>query len=153
MINKILFTPDGLNQLKEKLDKLEKEKRPQIVERLQRAREMGDLSENSDYQNAKDELSLMEGKILELNGILGRAKAVNKKKNCLAVALGCQVKVQKGKQENLFHIVGEWESDPTQQKISHSSPLGQALIGKKVGEKVEFEAPVGKIVYKILSIN
>lgn len=153
MAQKILLTPDGFNQLQEKLKKLEEEKRPQIVARLERARDMGDLAENSDYQNAKDELSLIEGKILELQEIMARAEIVNKNKKCKAVVLGCQVRVQKDKEEHLFQIVGEWEADPTQQKISHSSPLGQALLGKRVGEEVEFEAPVGKIIYKILAID
>lgn len=153
MAQKILLTPNGLESLKKELEKLENFKRPQVVARLERARDMGDLTENSDYYDAKDELGLLEGRILELKEIIDRAEVVNKSKNCKKVALGCQVKVQNNQEEHLFRIVGEWEADPIQKKISYTSPLGQALIGRRVGEEIEFEAPVGKIVYKILSID
>lgn len=153
MAQKILLTPEGLDGLKKELEKLKNFKKPQLVARLERAREMGDLTENSDYYDAKDELGLVEGRILELEEIIARTEIVNKGKNCKKVALGCQVKVQSNQEEHLYLIVGEWEADPIQKKISYSSPLGQALIGRRVGEEVEFEAPAGKIVYKILSID
>ena len=110
-------TKEGLVTLKSELKNLADVKRPKLVERLAFARSQGDLSENSDYQNASDELEFMDGK------------------------------------NQVYHIVGEWEADPAEKKISHTSPLGQALEGKAAGEKVEVKAPAGKVIYSILKIE
>ncbi len=149
---KILLTKEGLEELKKEYELLVNKKRPELVDRLALARTQGDLAENSEYTSAKQDLAFIDGRIAELEQVLHEAKVVvrySKKK----VDIGCKVTLHlKGKKE-IFTIVGEWEADPAQKKISHSSPLGKALIGKKVGDKVEVEAPVGKIVYKILSID
>jgi transcription elongation factor GreA len=150
---KFLLTPEGLESLKSELNKLQEEERPKLVERVTEAREKGDLSENTEYSQAREELSMMDGRIEELELILSRAEVVKKGGSCEAVAFGCQVTVAVNKSTKVFHLVGEWEADPLEQKISHSSPLGQALIGKKVGDKVEIEAPAGKIVYTVKKIH
>jgi transcription elongation factor GreA len=114
---------------------------------------VGELIENSDYTQAKQDLAFTEGRIQELEGVLSKAQIIAED-NCnhKQVDLGCKVTVGINGKKSVFHLVGEWEADPTNQKISHESPLGQALIGKKVGEKVEIDAPAGKLTYTVLSI-
>lgn len=153
--DKILFTPEGFNALKEEYRQLVEEKRPRIVERLSESRQAGDLAENSEYLQAKEELSFIDGRINELKEVLSRASLVNHNhKNCCKVGLGCKVTVMMGnKISEIFHLVGDWEVDPASKKISYTSPLGKALFGRKVGDKIEFEAPAGKIVYHIIKIE
>ena len=148
----IKLTTEGLEKLKNELKDLEEVKRPRAVDRLAQARSMGDLSENNDYIQAKEELGLMDGRISELKEIIARAEVVTSG-NGQAIGIGSQVKVKYDGHELVFHIVGEWEADPASRKISHQSPLGQALIGKIIGDEVEFDAPVGKVKYKIISIQ
>ncbi|OGH11100.1 MAG: transcription elongation factor GreA [Candidatus Levybacteria bacterium RIFCSPHIGHO2_01_FULL_36_15] len=151
---KIYVTKQGLEELKHEHEILAKIKRPEIVERVAAARAMGDLAENSEYTAAREELSLIDGRIEELTEILKNAVVIEGKNNSSStkIQLGSQVTVSvKGKKE-VFTLVGEWEADPHAKKISHASPLGQALIGRGRGDKVEVEAPVGKIFYTILSI-
>ena len=150
---KIQLTSEGYEALKTELSELVK-KRPDYVERLSNARSMGDLSENNDYHNAKEALEFLDGRISELEEVLTTAHVVkgsngNGKKD---VQLGTTVKVKVGKSEHTFHIVGDWEADPKEKKISHTSPLGQALVGKKPGEKAMVEAPAGKVEYTILEV-
>ena len=148
----ILLTKEGVKQLKEEYEELLTLKRPVAVERLANARSEGDLTENSEYTAAKQDLGFIDGRITELKLILSEAKIIashSRKK----VDVGCKVTLHvNGKREH-FTIVGEWEADPMQKKISHSSPLGKALLGKKPGDKVEVEAPAGRILYKILHIE
>jgi len=148
------LTKEGLESLKKELDELLNKKRPQLVKRVAEARNKGDLSENTEYTAAREDLSMLDGKIEELETIVSRAKLIEKNENgaCEKVSLGCKVTVKVDKQTREFHVVGEWEADPANKKISHSSPLGQALLGKKKGEEVEVEAPAGKIVYTIKKI-
>jgi len=153
-MNKVYLTQGGKETLEKELKKLKDEKRPRLVDRLAEARSKGDLSENSDYANAREELSIVDGRIEELESILSRAKLIENKKSQGMVGLGCRVTVSlKEGETHDFIVVGEWEADPTKKKISHSSPLGKALMGKKVGQEVEIKAPAGKIVYKITEIN
>lgn len=149
---KVILTKEGLAELKKEHDELVNVKRPEAVARLAAARELGDLSENSEYAAAKQDLSFMDGRILELEDILHGAKVVTSHTKS-HVDVGCKVILHVNGKKEEFHLVGEWEADPMQKKISHESPLGKALIGKKVGEKVEVEAPAGKIFYKILHIE
>jgi len=150
---KIQITKQGLVSLKNELEGLVETKRPKLVERLSHARSQGDLSENSDYQNAKEELEFLDGRISELEHILKTAQVVGKKRKKDEITIGAKVTLKANGQKHEYHVVGEWEADPANKKISHESPLGQALVGKKVGEKVKVEAPAGKIVYEILSID
>lgn len=150
--NQILLTKSGFEKLKNELKTLVSEKRPALVERLSLARSMGDLSENSDYQDAKESLSFMDGQITELEELVRLAK-IAKPNGHTNIAVGHCVKVRIGKTETVFEIVGEWEADPVKKKISHTSPLGLALMDKKVGEQVEVLAPAGKVVYTVMSIS
>ena len=157
--NSVFLTKQGIKELKKEINELKGEKRPALVKRVARARDFGDLSENAEYSNAREELSFVEGRISELEEVLSKAKLIKEEKNSSgkkkqkAVVLGSKVTVNINGQEHVFSVVGEWEADPTSKKISHSSPLGKALIGKKIGDKVEVEAPVGKILYKVIQID
>ncbi|OGG15176.1 transcription elongation factor GreA [Candidatus Gottesmanbacteria bacterium RIFCSPHIGHO2_01_FULL_39_10] len=148
---KILVTRDGLAELRKEYDELVNKKRPDLVARLAAARSQGDLSENSEYTAAKQDLAFIDGKIAELETVLHGAKVISSHSKT-KVDVGCKVTLHVDGKKEIFTIVGEWEADPTQRKISHSSPIGKALLGRKVGEKVEVQAPVGKVVYKVLSI-
>lgn len=148
----ILITKIGFEALKVELADLINQKRPALVERLATARSMGDLSENSDYQSAKEDLSFMDGKIDELEEVIKSCK-VYTATNQTSVDFGHAVTVKVNGVQVTFQIVGEWEANPSQKKISHSSPLGKALLGKKVGEKVEVVAPAGKVVYTVVGIE
>lgn len=151
---RVQMTPLGYRQLVDELDQLEKNKRPEAIERLSKAREDGDLSENAEYHSAKDDLSELEGRIEELKDILTRAVVVDiPKAGNDQVGLGSEVHIEVNGTMHEFTIVGEWEADPAAKKISHESPLGKALMGKKVGESVDVEAPSGKITYAIKSLK
>lgn len=151
--NKIHLTQEGLKEIKSELENLSKDKRPKSVERVARARDFGDLSENNEYQQARDELSFIDGRIEELQEITAKALVVDGKKKRQAVDIGCKVTLFSNGKKHTYTIVGEWEADPKEKKISHQSPLGRALVGSKVGEKVEFEAPAGKIIYEVKKIH
>jgi len=152
MQHQVVLTQEGLDELQHEFDELNTIKRPIAVKRLSDARELGDLSENSEYTAAKQDLSFMDGRIAELEEILRNAKVITSHTKNL-VSVGSKVTVHiRGKKE-LFTVVGEWEADPNQRKISHESPLGKALIGRKVGEEIEVQAPAGRILYKIVSIE
>lgn len=152
----IFVTKQGLEELKAELVDLEKTKRPQVLDRVSQARAMGDLSENSEYTAAREELSLIDGRIEELTDMLKRIEIIDeekasKKKNL--VQLGSTVTVKINGKKEIFEVVGEWEADPGEKKISHESPLGKALIGKALNDKIEVEAPAGKILYHIVDIG
>ncbi len=151
MSNIILVTKSGLDQLKSQLADFQT-KRPQVVDRLSIARSMGDLSENSDYISAKEELAFLDGQIAEVESIIQNAQ-VSEPADVTTVQFGHHVSVKVGASQAVFHIVGEWEADPMKKRVSHSSPLGQALMGKKIGDKVEVDAPVGKVAYTIVGIE
>lgn len=151
---KIYLTREGLQELKKEHEELSKAKRPDVLTRVSQARDMGDLSENAEYVAAREELSFIDGRIDELEELLRQAVIIDGvKSSSKIVKLGSTVTLNiKGKKE-VFTVVGEWEADPKEKKISHESPLGKALIGKKVGDKVEVEAPAGKISYSITSVH
>jgi transcription elongation factor GreA len=149
----IKITEEGFKALELELSELRDTKRPKLVDRLANARAEGDLKENSDYHNAKDELEFLDGRIAELDNVLKNAVVVKPSNSNGDVSIGAQVTLKSNGKEHTFHIVGEWEADPVKKKISHTSPLGSALVGKRAGDKVEVEAPAGKIMYEILSID
>ena len=153
MVNKTQLTKDGFKALEMELEGLVEEKRPKLVDRLSNARSHGDLSENNDYQNAKEELEFLDGRIAELESVIKNAEVISCNGGGEKVDVGAKVTLKVDGKELDYHIVGDWEADPQESKISHTSPLGQALFGREVGEKVEVEAPVGKIVYEILAIS
>lgn len=149
---KIYLTKEGLEELEKELRELTDVKRPEVLERLTAARNMGDLSENAEYTVARDELSFIDGRIEELEEIIKQAVLISANHSS-TIKLGSTVKVHTDSGKEEFTLVGEWEADPKEKKISHESPLGKALIGKKVGETIEVEAPAGKIVYRVEAIS
>lgn len=150
---KTQLTQEGLAKLQAELRELVDVKRPTTVERLSKARAMGDLSENSEYTAAKEELAFVEGRIKEIEEIEKNAEVVANHTNGSTVSLGSQVTVSTNGDKEMFTIVGEFEADPRVKRLSSTSPIGQALIGKKVNDTVEVEAPSGKLIYKILEIK
>lgn len=152
-IKQVSVTKSGFEKLKLELEELINVKRPAVVARLERARGEGDLAENSDYTSAKEELDFLDGRIDELKVVVDNAIVVaDKASSTSKVSLGTTVTVSIKNKKYDYKIVGEWEADPLNKKISHESPLGQALINKKVGESVEVEAPAGKVMYTIVDI-
>lgn len=151
--SEINITKEGLEHLEKELHELKEEKRPKVVARLANARAEGDLAENSDYHNAREELEFLDGRIEELEEVIKCAKVIDISDNIDGVAVGTTVKVKVNGGQNEFYIVGEWEANPAESKISYASPLGQALVGKRVGEKVEVEVPAGKLTYEIIEIK
>lgn len=152
MNNKLQVTKIGLDTLRKELEELRGVKRPKLVERLAYARSQGDLSENADYQSAKEELEFLDGRIDELEEVVKTASVVPTGGNG-GIGVGTKVTVKVDDTKIVFDIVGEWEADPVNKKISHESPLGTALVGKKVGDHIEVEAPAGKIQYEILAVE
>ncbi len=150
--NDLYITKEGLQKLKDELKELVDVKRPEIAQKIQEAREMGDISENAAYDEAKREQSFIEGKIAELEDIIKTSKVAEGGTSGVVV-VGSTVKVHIEGSEEEFHIVGAPEANPSERKISHESPLGSALLGKKVGDKIEIEVPVGKLTYTVLSIS
>jgi len=151
----IAMTQAGYDTLVVESQELTEVKLPAAIKRLALARSHGDLSENSEYHAAKEDLAFLEGRKDELEVLLQRAEIIQASDNIAGVVgLGSQVVVEvdgKGK-HHTFHIVGEWEADPSQKKISAKSPLGVALLGKKAGEEIEVEVPAGKVVYSIREV-
>jgi len=150
-MGKIQLTQDGLVGLQKELETLQTTTRPSVVEKLQKARSMGDLKENNAYQSAREELGDLDGRILEIQHILKNAEVVEKK-NDGVVELGSTVVVEVDGQTKTFSIVGEYESDPLNGKLSATSPIGSALLGAKVGMSVSIQLPVGAKVYKVISL-
>lgn len=152
--DKVYLTKEGLEKIQKELEQLKSKTRPETVDRLSLARIQGDLSENNEYASAKEELAFIDNRIEELEEILPNVVLIDEKHGgCGCVSLGCRVTVSLNKDEHIYHIVGEWEADPVRKKVSHFSPLGQALLGKQVGDEVEFEAPAGKVLYKVVKIE
>ena len=154
MADEYILTEDGKQQLLDELHYLETEKRSEIGERIKVAREFGDISENSEYDDAKNEQGMMEARIAEINHILSEAKIVNAPKKGKKVNIGNTVSVEMAGKKREFTIVGGAESDVTQGKISNISPVGQALLGSKKGDVVESVGPTGKVTeIKILDFK
>lgn len=156
MDKKIFLTKDGATELQKEYNELAKVRRPEVLDRVSQARNMGDLSENAEYTAAREELSFIDGRIDELEELLKRVELIEEDHSRTAgksIKLGSKVLLHHNNKKEEFTLVGEWEADPTEKKISHESPLGKALIGKKVGEAVEVTAPAGKILYKIITVR
>jgi len=151
--NKIYVTAEGLAKIKSELEELKNNKRPQVVERLALARSQGDLSENNEYASAREELAFVDGRIEELEDVIANACISDTPKIDGCVCVGCKVKVRIDGTEAVYEIVGEFEANPAMKKVSSNSPLGKALLGKKPGEEVTFEAPAGRVVYTIVDIG
>ena len=146
------FTPEGLKKLKKELDFLKNVKRRDIAERLKKAISFGDLSENAEYSQAKEEQVFLEGKIRDLENTIASAVAVERKpKN--VVQIGSTILVESRGKKEKFEIVGPEEAEPLKNKISIDSPLGKAVLGKQKGETVKITTPDGEVRYKILKVE
>ena len=147
------LTTEGADRLKAELEELTGPKREELAARLRAAIQMGDLSENADYIKAKEDQGFLEGRIQELEYILGNAVIIEANGNKDVVAIGSHITIQEEDfPEETYHLVGPTEADPSKGMISHESPIGKALIDHKVGETVEAETPGGVIKLKILKI-
>jgi len=155
MAEEILLTKEGYAAKIAELDALRTVRRPEIAERLKEAIAYGDLSENSEYDAAKNEQAELEYKISELEGLIKNAKVIEENTKADVVRIGQKVKIRKiGSKETMeFTIVSSSEADPINKKISNVSPVGAALIDKKVKEKVDVKLPDGTAKYEILSIG
>lgn len=147
----VAFTQEGYDRMKQELEELE-QKRPAYIEELRRASELGDRSENEAYKVARRRVSSTDSRIRFLKKTLDHAVIAQAVQSDY-VAIGSKVTVQTGTKEITFSIVGEHEADPAHSKLSHRSPVGQALIGKKVGSVVSITIPSGQIQYKIVQIT
>lgn len=147
------ITKKRLEELREELKNLKTVSRPEVVEHLRTAKELGDLSENSEYLEARDEQNRVEMRILELEDIVKNAKIIKKSSSNEIVDVGATVDVMRGEKLTQFIIVGSTEAKPEEGYISNQSPLGKELIGKKVGDVLEIETPSGKVEYKIQKIS
>jgi len=152
-MKKIQLTQEGFSHLQDELKDLQSVKRPLTVDRLQKARSMGDLKENSAYQAAREELGELDGRILEVEYILNNTEIVTTSVSDLTISLGKTIMVDVEGIKKTISIVGEFESDPMKGKISVTSPIGTALLNKKVGETVLVNTPGGAVPYTILSIT
>jgi len=153
MDKKFILTRQGLASLKSEFDELTKVKRTQIIKRIQIAREFGDLAENSEYDAAKEEQSLLETRIVQLEDVLKRAQIIEPVKKADFVVIGSTIVVEIEGEKDEFTIVGTIEADPSKKKISNESPVGTAMLGAKVGEVVEVVTPIIRAKYKILEIK
>ena len=150
--NEIFLTQEGLKKLKEEYKELIDVKRKDITERISKAREFGDLSENSEYDTARDEQSFTEGRILEIEEILKHSSIISEKIKHTIVEMGSKVKVDVGGKKDEFSIVSSIEANPSEGKISNESPVGRALLGAKVGDVVKVTSSVTS-TYKVLEIR
>jgi transcription elongation factor GreA len=152
----IKITEAGLEKLKEELETLKTQGRADIAEKIKVARGYGDLSENSEYDEAKNEQAKIEARIIEIEAMLKNVEIISDiKGNAKTIIVGVKVKLydEEFDEEVEYHIVGSTESDPMNFKISDESPVGRALIGHKVGDEIVVEAPGGEVKYKILGIS
>lgn len=145
------ITDDGKNELEAELTEL-KGRRGAIAEKIAEARDYGDLSENAEYDSAREEQGLVESRIAEIEDILLNATIIAATKSS-SIKLGSKVELKTGKKTVHYHVVGPVEADPLNGKISNESPIGLALIGKKVGESATITTPKGDITYEVVSVG
>lgn len=156
MEKKIILTAEGLQNLKDELDNLKTVKRKEIAEKIKVALSFGDLSENSEYDEAKNEQAIMEARILEIEAMLKKVTIINEGElSTKIIHVGSKVKLEDKtfKEKVEYRIVGSSEADPREGRISDESPVGAALLGHKAGQTVKVETPGGIVTYKILEIS
>lgn len=152
-MNQTILTKAGYEKLKEELARLKTVDRPRVIERIKNARELGDLSENADYSDAREQQSFIEGRIQELEEKLKLAQIVDARGTSSEITVGHKVTIVCAGKNEQYEIVGETESDPSCGKISATSPVAKALLGKKIGEQLIIEIPAGKKECKILKVE
>ena len=150
-----ILTPEGLRKLEEELEFLKSVKRKEVAERIKQSKEFGDLTENSEYEDAKNEQAFVEGRILTLEGMLRNVKVINNHDvRSDVVTIGSTVQLTDESGEDLtYTIVGSAEADPLHDRISNESPVGRALLGKRKGQTVTVQAPAGTAKYTIRAIK
>lgn len=147
------LTQDGVGKLKAELEDLVKNQRAKIAQRLKEAKEYGDLSENIQWDDAKDQQAFIEGRIAEIEHILKNIKIIQSPRKSDKVTLGSTVHLEVAGGVQKYTIVGSTEASPSEGKISNESPIGKALLGKANGEEIEVEVPAGAITYRIAHIE
>jgi transcription elongation factor GreA len=155
-VKEVILTPEGFKKLKEEIEYLSSAKRRQVADRIRIAREFGDIAENAEYDDAKNEQALLEHRIAVLEERMRAARVIEKKEISKdVVSIGSHVKLRDmdAKQTIEYHIVGSAEANPAEYKLSNESPVGRAIIGKKKGEVVEVSAPRGSLKFKIMEIK
>lgn len=153
MVKNVVLTKDGLEKLKIELQDLKTRGRKEVIERIRIAKEFGDLSENAEYEDAKNQQSFVEGRIQELEEMIRHAKIAVSHQDKSLVDIGDKVDVDCDGEKSTYTIVGSTESDPLEGKISAESPIARCLIGKKVGDSVNVPIPDGSMSCKILKIS
>lgn len=152
----VILTPEGLKQLQDEVNLLSTTKREEVAERIRQAREFGDISENSEYDDAKNEQAMLEHRISQLEEKLRRARVIKDSEiDTEKVSFGSTVTLRdvNGGEIRIYTLVGSAEADPSRARLSNESPVGQAILGKKVGETVTVPVPVGSLSYEILAIG
>ncbi len=155
-MKEVILTPEGYEKLRKEIDLLRGDKRREVAERIRVAREFGDIAENAEYDDAKNEQAMLEHKIAQLEDRLLTARVITKKEISKdTVSIGSRVRLRDvaAKQTFEYHIVGSAEANPAENKLSNESPVGKAIMGHKKGETVEVTAPRGSLKFKILEIK
>jgi transcription elongation factor GreA len=156
MLKEVILTPEGYEKLKAEIELLSTDRRREVADRIRVAREFGDISENAEYDDAKNEQAMLEHKISQLEERLLNARVISKRDIDLSVvSIGAKVKLRDvdAKRTDEYFIVGSAEANPAELKLSNESPVGKAIIGKKKGETVDVTTPRGSLKYKILDIQ
>jgi transcription elongation factor GreA len=155
-LKEVVLTKEGYEKLKEEIDVLRGDKRREVADRIRIAREFGDIAENAEYDDAKNEQAMLEHRIAQLEERLLSARVIEKKEISKdVVSLGSHVKLRdvEAKKTFEYHIVGSAEANPAENKLSNESPVGKAIIGHKKGETVEVSTPRGSLKFKIMEIR
>jgi len=151
-----ILTPEGLRKLEEELEHLKTVKRKEIAERIKASKEFGDISENAEYEDAKNDQAFIEGRILQLDQMLRNAKVIDNQHapaDTITVGATVRLKDMGSGEEISYTIVGSPEADPDQDKISNESPVGRALLGRRNGDTVDVQVPAGKMKFRVLQIS
>ena len=146
------LTPEGRIKIGKELEEL-KERRPQIAARIQAATELGDLTENTEFSTAKEDLALTEARITELQNLLRSAETIKDRRKSDQVNIGSTVEIKIGQETRTYTLVGREETDPGGGRISHQSPLGQALLEKRINDTIKIKTPKGEVSAEIISIE
>ncbi len=153
MAQQTYLSQEGIGTIKKELQELKTKKRQEIAKRLQEAKDLGDLSENAEYFEAKEAQSFNESRIIELEKLLKNAVVIKTSSEENIVRVGSTVEVKSNNGAEIFNIVGSAEAKPQEGKISNESPLGRAFLGRKIGDEIEVKSPSGITKYKIIKIE
>ena len=155
-MKEVILTPEGYEKLKQEIEYLSTDKRREVADRIRIAREFGDIAENAEYDDAKNEQAMLEHRIAQLEERLSAARVIEKgeiKKDVVSIGSHVKLRDVDAKKTFEYHIVGSAEANPDENKLSNESPVGRAIMGRKKGETVEVSAPRGSFKYKILEIK